>query len=128
VLISIATLGAFVWGIARTPGDSSHATTLAFMTLAFAQIFHLGNARSGLPVIRPARIISNPYAVAAVALTAGLQVLTVELDPLATVLQTHPLDTDDWWIVGTLSLIPAVMGQMMKLLSAARRASSEVGP
>jgi Ca2+-transporting ATPase len=122
ILITIATLGAFGWGLARSPADSGHATTLAFMTLAFAQIFHLGNARSGLPVVRPSRIISNPYAVAAVLFTTGLQVLTVEFGPLALVLQTHPLSSEDWWVIGALALIPAFTGQTIKLIARARSA------
>jgi Ca2+-transporting ATPase len=120
VLISLSTLSAFAWGLARTPENSAHATTLAFMTLAFGQIFHLGNARSGLPVVSPARVVSNPYALAAVGLTAVLQVLAVELQPLARVLRTHSLGTDDWLVIGGLALIPAILGQIIKGIAAAR--------
>jgi P-type Ca2+ transporter type 2C len=124
VLISLATLSAFVWGLGRAPENSGYAATLAFMTLAFAQIFHLGNARSGLPVISPARMVSNPYALAAVGLTAGLQVLAVELQPLAAVLQVHPLGKQDWLLIGGLALIPALVGQTIKVAVAVLGKSS----
>jgi Ca2+-transporting ATPase len=121
LLISLATLAAFSIGLTRAPENPSYATTLAFMTLAFAQIFHLGNARSGLPVLSPARMLGNPYAVAAVVFTAGLQIMTVEFQPLAAVLQTHSLGREDWLMIGGLALVPAVVGQMIKLIAAARR-------
>jgi Ca2+-transporting ATPase len=121
LLISASTLIAFALGLALTPEDPTHARTLAFMTLAFAQIFHLGNARSALPVVRPLSAVSNPYALAAVALTAGLQIMAVEFQPLAAVLETHPLGGEDWLLIGGLALVPAVVGQTIKLIAAGRR-------
>ena len=127
LLISVATLIAFGVGLTRIPENAAYATTLAFMTLAFAQIFHLGNARSGLPVLRPERVLSNPYALAAVFLTAGLQIMAVEFQPLAAVLETHPLGSEDWLIIGGLALVPAVMGQAIKLMTTPRRAVLSAG-
>jgi Ca2+-transporting ATPase len=117
IIISLAALTAFVWGLARLPDDPSYARTLAFMTLAFGQIFHLGNARSGLPVVRPAKVISNPYALAAVGVTAGLQILTTELPPLAGILKTHSLHPNDWLVIGGLALTPAMIGQVVKAIA-----------
>ena len=48
VLITLSTLAAFVWALDRAP---ERAPTMAFMTLALAQIAHLGNARSRGPVL-----------------------------------------------------------------------------
>jgi Ca2+-transporting ATPase len=127
VLISLCTLGAFSWGLARDPMSAAHAGTLAFMTLAFAQIFHLGNARSAAPVISPERVLSNRYALAAVLLTFGLQVMAVSLDPLARVLGLSPLSGKDWEIVLGLALVPAVAGQALKSLRMGRRSRS-TGP
>jgi Ca2+-transporting ATPase len=93
---------------------------MAFMTLAFAQIFHLGNARSALPVLAPARAVANRYALAAVAVTAGLQVLALELPPLARVLRLSPLGTEGWLVVMSLALVPALVGQLIKMIAAHR--------
>jgi Ca2+-transporting ATPase len=120
VLISLSTLSVFAWGLARAPDDPAYARTLAFMTLAFGQIFHLGNARSALPVVRPARVISNPYALAAVGVTATLQVLTVELQSLAGVLRTHSLGPSDWLVIAGLALVPALVGQTIKTIVVAQ--------
>jgi Ca2+-transporting ATPase len=86
------------------------------MTLAFAQIFHLGNARSASPVIAPGRALSNRYALAAVLVTFGLQIVAVSLDPLAQVLGLTPLTREDWLVVLGLALVPAVAGQALKSL------------
>jgi P-type Ca2+ transporter type 2C len=120
LLIGLCTLGAYSWGLARFPGDLAAARTLAFMTLAFAQIFHLGNARSALPVLAPAQAIANRYAVAAVGVTAGLQMLALEVGPLARVLRLSPIGAEGWLVVLGLALVPALAGQLIKLLAARR--------
>ena len=123
LLISLCTLGAFSWGLARDPMSPAHASTLAFMTLAFAQILHLGNARSTSPVIAPGRALSNRYALAAVLVTFGLQVMAVSLDPLAQVLGLSSLTGKDWLVVLGLALVPAVVGQAIKTLRTGGRSS-----
>ncbi|HEX6432656.1 MAG TPA: cation-translocating P-type ATPase, partial [Gemmatimonadales bacterium] len=118
-LISLVTLGAFVWGYLES-ANTAHARTMAFMTLAFGQILHLGNARSVRPVLSPGTAVSNPYALAAVVLTIALQVLTVQYQPLAGILRTHPLETRDWAILGGLAMLPAIAGQLIKTVATAR--------
>jgi len=114
VLIAIVSLAAFVWG--DRAGGPALATTMTFMTLAFAQIFHLGNARSAGPVLRPSAVVRNRFALAAVAIAAGLQLLTVALPALARVLRLEPLDGRAWAVVAVLALAPAVAGQGLKML------------
>jgi Ca2+-transporting ATPase len=113
-LIAASTLGAFGWGLLTGPVD--RAVTLSFMTLALAQLFHLGNARSRHAVLRPARMFANPWAVGAVPLVIGLQVLAVHWPPLARVLGTVPLTLAEWAGVAGLSLLPAVVGQSLELV------------
>ena len=120
VLIALVTLAAFAWGLRH--GDAAAGATLAFMTLAFAQIFHLGNARSGAPVLSLRRALDNRYALGAVALAVGLQGLAALFPPLAHVLHVTPLSTTEWLVVGGLGLLPAVAGQAIKSVRAARLA------
>ncbi len=112
LLIALATLAAFAWGLSR--GEGGTAATLAFMTLAIAQIFHLGNARSAAPVLSPRRAFGNRYAIAAVALAVGLQLLAAFFAPLSRVLHVMPLSPTDWLGVTALGLVPAVVGQTVK--------------
>ncbi|HEX7336328.1 MAG TPA: HAD-IC family P-type ATPase, partial [Gemmatimonadales bacterium] len=125
LLIGLCSLGAYGWGLAHDPDDLTRARTLAFMTLALAQIFHLGNARSALPVLAPVRALANRYALAAVGVTAALQVLVLEVDPLARMLRLTPIGLDGWLIVVGLGLVPAVVGQLIKWMAARR---SRVSP
>jgi Ca2+-transporting ATPase len=119
LLITGVTLAAF-W-IALEPNDgtaSARAVTMSFMTLALAQTFHLGNARSKEHVLTMRQALSNPVAVGAVALVVLLQVLAVQFRPLADVLRTQELGARDWLVCLSLSLVPAVFGQVARWLSA----------
>jgi Ca2+-transporting ATPase len=118
IVIALATLAAFAWGLSR--GDAAVAATLAFMTLAFAQIFHLGNVRSAGPVLSLRRALGNRFALGAVALTVGLQLLAALFPPLSRVLRVAPLSATEWLVVGALGLVPAVAGQAIKSLRTAR--------
>jgi Ca2+-transporting ATPase len=118
VLIALATLAAFAWGLGYSGGGT--AATLAFMTLAIAQIFHLGNARSAGPVLSPRRAFGNRYAVAAVGLAVGLQLLAVLFAPLSRILDVVLVSPTDWLVVAALGLVPAVVGQTVKSVRAAR--------
>ena len=111
-LITASTVGAFMWGLARAPRD---ATTMAFMTLALAQIAHLGNARSAGPVLHPRGAGANPYALGGATLALGLQVATLYVDPLPRLLRVTPLGLDEWLVVGVCAVVPALVGQGLKL-------------
>ena len=112
VLITVSSIAGFAWALGRDP---SHATTVCFMTLALAQIFHLGNARSVEAVVRPARVAANPYALGAVALSIGLQLLSIYARPLAGVLRVERLGPIQWIVILVLAAIPAAVGQAIKL-------------
>jgi Ca2+-transporting ATPase len=111
-LITVSSLAAYAWALWARPGD---AKTVAFMTLAFAQTFHLGNARSTEAVLKPARVVANRYALGAVVLSLGLQLVAMYVEPLARILHVTVLDVQAWGVVLALAVIPAVVGQALKL-------------
>jgi Ca2+-transporting ATPase len=113
-LLTAATLAAFALGRSGPTGSSERAVTMSFTTLALAQAFHLGNARSRFRVLSPRTAFANPSALAAVALVVLLQVLAVHLPSLALVLQTVPLAVRDWIVVLLLAGMPAVVGQAFR--------------
>ncbi|MDQ3171762.1 MAG: cation-transporting P-type ATPase [Acidobacteriota bacterium] len=112
-LITVATLGAFVWALGAAP---DRATTVAFMTLAFAQIFHLGNARSAGAVLRPASITANGWALAGAGVAITLQMVALLYAPLRNVLHLVPLEARDWLVVVACAAMPAIVGQTIKIL------------
>ena len=117
-LITVVTLAAFVWHL---DGPIRRAHTMAFMTLAFAQLFHLGNARSEEPLSGWTHL-SNPYAIGAVALSIGLQLLAIYVQPLARILGVEALDAQSWLVVLSFSVFPAIAGQGIKLWTRSRAA------
>jgi Ca2+-transporting ATPase len=116
LLITAVTLGAYLWAL--RDGNVERAVTIAFMTLALAQLFHLGNARSRDRVLRPGRALANPWALGAVGLVLALQLLAVYWPPLAGLLETVPLSPGDWGVVLLAASVPAVVGQALPRTSA----------
>ncbi|HEX9129292.1 MAG TPA: HAD-IC family P-type ATPase [Gemmatimonadaceae bacterium] len=115
LLIAGVTIAALVWGLREWPGEAARAVTLSFTTLALAQIFHLGNARSRQHVVGRRLALGNRYALSAVVLTVVLQVLAVVAPPLGRILGTAPLTTRGWMIAIALGAIPGLVGQGWKL-------------
>lgn len=115
--IAAVTLVAF-WGVPST--SAAHASTMAFMTLALAQLFHLGTARSHIPVLALIRVRANRWALGAVALVLALQFASVAFEPLRMVVHTTPLGARDWMIVVMLAAVPAVIGQTLRTCRAGR--------
>ncbi|UCC73591.1 MAG: HAD-IC family P-type ATPase [Gemmatimonadota bacterium] len=117
LLITAATLGVFFWALEVRQLAVPHAVTLAFMTLALAQLFHVFNARSARPVVTMARLFRNRWVWGALAVTIGLQIATVQVPLLSRVLRTVPLGASDWATVLIASLMPLVVGQILKPIS-----------
>ena len=86
------------------------------MTLALAQILHLGTARSHTHVLRPARAFANPYAVAAVVTSIGLQIAAITVDGLRDLLRLTELSAAGWVVVVVASVAPAAIGQAIRVL------------
>lgn len=122
MLLAAVTLLAFDIGL-RWYGDEGeglrHAKTMAFMTLAFAQIFHAFNARSRRRSIFTRRLFTNPWLWAAVVVCVGLQLAAVHLPLLQRILQTSVLATQAWGVILGCSLVPIVVVELAKAVSRA---------
>jgi Ca2+-transporting ATPase len=112
-LMAAATMAAYLYTHFHRP---ERALTAAFTTLALAQLLHLGNARSLAPVVGLRAAVANRWALAALVVTAALQVAAVTVPFLARVLDLTPLGTVDWLVVVAAAATPAVIGQMVKLV------------
>jgi Ca2+-transporting ATPase len=120
-LITGATLAAFLWVLRHGVRE---AQTAAFMTVALAQIFHLGNARSRTPIFGRGRLAANGYAAAAVLAASSLQVGAAIVPPLPEVLRLAPLDATQWGVVVGAALIPLAAGQVLRAVDRRSGASS----
>lgn len=119
-LLAAVTLLAFWLGM-HWYGDTGpglrHATTLAFMTLALAQVFHAFNARSPRRSAFDSRLFTNGWLWAAVGLCVVLQLVAVYWPFLQRVLRTNPLNETDWAVVWACSLAPILVVELVKLAS-----------
>ena len=111
-LITLVTLAAFSYALGS--GNAERAATFAFMTLAFAQLLHLGTARSTKPLIGSVRAVSNRWALGAVVVVVVLQLVAVHVTPLARVLGVTALPVSDWLVIIAAAAVPALFGQIMR--------------
>jgi Ca2+-transporting ATPase len=122
LLLTAVTLLAFAIGLSwhgrEEPGVIG-ATTMAFMTLALAQVFHAFNARSQRRSAFTARLFTNGWLWGAVAMCVLLQLAAVYVPLLQRVLRTAPLTMAEWGVVAGCSLLPVAVVEVVKLLQRA---------
>jgi Ca2+-transporting ATPase len=116
LLITAATLAAFALTL-----DSGKAGTIAFLTLAVAQVLHLGNARSTLPTVRPRQLMANRAALAGAGFSLALVAATTHVPALARVLSLQSIGLADWAVVLIVGAMPAVTGQVWRAFRADQR-------
>ncbi len=117
-LIAASTLGVYFVAFGMEPEDHAraHTTTLAFMTLALAQVFHAFGARSREKSIFSRWVLKNPWVWGAVGVCVFLQVLAVSAPLLNRVLHTVPLSGRDWGLVLVGAIAPVLLVELIKLV------------
>jgi len=103
---------------------AEQATTVAFLTLAMAQLWHVFSMRSPRSGRLRNEITRNPWIWAALVLCIVLLVLAVSWSPLADVLTLVPPGAVGWTVALGFSLVPLVVGQLALLARSARAASA----
>jgi len=117
VLLAACTLVAFRVGLGwyGAAGDGlRHAVTIAFMTLALAQIFHAFNARSRTRSAFSAGLFSNRWLWGAVVVCLLLQAAAIYAPFLSAVLRTVPLTAADWGLIVASALAPVAVVEAVK--------------
>lgn len=112
-LLAAATLAAFVWALAAS-GDVRRATTVAFLTLGLAQLFHVFNSRFERNSALRGGFFSNRYVWAAIGLTIALQLVAVYLPAAQTLLKTVAPSATEWVVVLAAALAPALLVELYK--------------
>lgn len=115
-----AVLGALFWSLAGRGFDEARAVTVAFLTLAFAQLWHVFSMRQrGTRLLRN-EITTNPYVWSALGLCVVLLLLALYVPFLAAVLRLVRPGAEGWVVVLVMSLLPLAVGQVAKELAARR--------
>ena len=113
-VITVSVLASLTLALQWLDMDSSKAVTISFLTLAFAQLWHVFNMRDLGSDFIENDIFQNPYVWGAVVLCVFLLLASVYLPPLASVLRlVHP-GLSGWGLVLGLSMIPWIVGQIYK--------------
>jgi len=119
LVIAGATLVAFGIGMHWHGNQGAgllQATTIAFMTLAIAQVFHAFNARSQTRTLFNHHLFTNRWLWGAVAICLMLQMAAVHLPLLRRVLHTTPPTLSDWGVIFTCALIPVAFVEITKII------------
>ena len=128
LLLTGVTLLAFDVGMRwhGTDGEGlRRATTMAFMTLALAQVFHAFNARSQMRSAFTSRLFTNTWLWAAVATCLILQAAAVYVPLLQRVLHTVPPTVSDWGLIAACSLMPVAVVEFVKVI---QRFAARISP
>jgi Ca2+-transporting ATPase len=94
--------------------DLARARTLCFAVLSMSPMFHALNCRSETRSIFQLGLFSNRALWGAIAIGVGLQALAIYVDALRPVFRTVPLSGHDVALVLGLSVIPLVIGEVIK--------------
>lgn len=115
--ITGAVLGAFFWGIHLEGFHPSEAVTLSFLTLAFAQLWHVFNMRDLHSGFFLNDITKNKWVWLALVLCIALLLGAVYVPDLASVLKLVPLSLAEWNIVVVMSLLPLITAQIYQIVN-----------
>jgi Ca2+-transporting ATPase len=114
MIITLSVLSALAIALFWFKMEKQQAVTVSFLTLAFAQLWHVFNMRdSGTGIIRN-NIVRNPYIWGALGLCSGLLLAGIYLPGLSHVLKVMNPGFAGWMIVIGMSLVPLIIGQIFK--------------
>lgn len=114
LIISLSVLGVFIAALKLPQFTDSQAVSIAFLSLAFARLFHVFNMRDNGTRFFKNQITTNKWVWTALGFS-GLQVLLVVLIPgLSEVLKVPAVGIQGWALVGAGSLFPLILGQIWR--------------
>lgn len=121
VVITVATLTSFVLALFWLGLEEGQAVSVAFLTLALAQLWNVFNVRSiGGPLLVN-EVTGNPYVWGALGLCSGLIAAALWLPGLSDLLRLPDPGTAGLALAGALSLLPLVAGQIVLLFKRRQR-------
>ena len=109
--ITVATLGAFAAALFWLNLETGPAVTVAFLTLALAQLWNVFNVRDHDSGLLRNEVVQNGYVWGAIALCLGLIGLALWFPPLADLLGLPSPGRAGLVLGATASFVPLVLGQ-----------------
>ena len=120
-LIGLLTLAAYFIG-SRCMGGLNIALgeTMALATLAISQLIHAFNVRSSHSLFQVG-FHTNKYMLGAFAASLLLTLAVLLIPPLQTIFETTSMSGAAWWIVAGLALVPLLVMEVVKGVTALTR-------
>jgi Ca2+-transporting ATPase len=109
---TVAVMGALLYAQWSWGYSASEAQTVSFLTLAFAQLWHVFNMRSAHAHPLWNNVTKNRYVWGAVVLCVGLLLVAVYVPILAEALSVTPPTLSGWGLALGASFIPLIAGQI----------------
>jgi len=113
-LITIAVLSAFGLSFVWLGKGTQSAVTIAFLPLAFAQLWHVFNMRGAKTHLFNNEVMRNRFVWGALLLCSLLLISAIYIPWLADMLNVTPPGSDGWGLVIGFSLLPMVIVQILK--------------
>jgi len=113
-LITLSVLGVYFIAHDILETRAEMAVTMSFLTLAFAQLWHVFNMRTANTPRLYNDITRNPWVWGALVLCIVITLLAVYIPPIAQVLSVIPPGLREWQIILAASLLPVVVGWVRK--------------
>lgn len=114
-MIGLGTLVVFVAAL-FLGADMLGARTMAFSTLVFSQLFHVFDCKSEERGIFEVGIFSNPYLVAAVAVSVAMQLSVIYIPALQAIFKTAPLHGWQWGLILSIAGGPSFLIGFARLI------------
>ena len=115
-VIGVPLLGGFALCLTVLGMSNAQATTVSFLGVAFARLWHVFNMRENDSSPWRNQVTTNRWIWGALALCIGLLLLAAHLPVLADVLEVVPPDATMWTVILGVSLVPLLIGQGLKAL------------
>lgn len=112
-LITLATLGTFTGALYWLHLTPDQSISVAFITLALAQLWNVFNVRDPESKILSNEITQNPYVWSALTLCIGLIAVAIWLPGLSEILRLPPPNFDGLLLAFAASLVPVIVGQVI---------------
>ncbi len=113
-LITATTLSALLIALTVLDLAGTEAVTISFLTLAFAQLWHVFNMRSTTTPLWRNDVVRNPYVWGALALCIALLAAAAYFAPLAAILEIVAPAPAAWLLILTMSAVPVVVSEIVR--------------
>jgi Ca2+-transporting ATPase len=121
VVIAACVLGTMTLAMQWLGMSQTVAVTISFITLGATKLWFVFNLRDSDSTLFNNTVVRNPFIWGSIALCIVLLLLAVYLPGLNDLLNTQDPGLTGWGLIGAMSLLPLVLGQIALLILGARQ-------